>query len=182
MAEAGASPISDRRSSVMDAGSAVAGPVHSAANETLGGVVLAGRRRLRATLGGLLISAACLSLLMMFGFGAWMGGLQVWAWYHYRAARDAVERYHTPDAVKHLKSCLNVWPNDPDALVLAARSARRMEAFDEADDLLRRAQGKKRNYDPVLERLLLRAARGEIDEVEKTCHARVEQNDPDTDR
>jgi tetratricopeptide (TPR) repeat protein len=122
----------------------------------------------------------CLLLLTLFGFGLWLGGSQVWAWYHFRAGRSAVERYHHLDAMQHLAACLRIWPNDPDALVLAARTARRLDALDQAEAFLQRAQGMKRNYDPVLERLLLRAARGELDQVEKVCQDRVEQNDPNT--
>jgi tetratricopeptide (TPR) repeat protein len=109
-----------------------------------------------------------------------LGGSQVWAWYHFRAGRSAVERYHHLDAMQHLAACLRIWPNDPDALVLAARTARRMDALDQAEAFLQRAQGMKRNYDPVLERLLLRAARGELDQVEKVCQTRVEADDPDS--
>src|SRR5262249_38986205 len=87
---------------------------------------------------------------------------------------------HPREAWRHFASCLAVWPNDPDALVLAARAARRLEEFERAERLLDKARGMKRNYDPLTERLMLRAARGELDEVQKTCQARVEQNDPDS--
>jgi tetratricopeptide (TPR) repeat protein len=108
-----------------------------------------------------------------------MAGRQVWAMYHYRVGRNAVEHYHTQESLKHLQTCLDIWPKDPDVLVLAARSAWRMDSFDDADRLLHRAEGKKLHYDPVSERLLLRAARGELDQVEKICQARIENGDPD---
>jgi tetratricopeptide (TPR) repeat protein len=120
----------------------------------------------------------CILLVTLFALGAWMAGRQVLGMYHYRAGRDAVERYHTQESVQHLQACLEIWPNDPDVLVLAARSAWRMDAFEDADRLLQRARGKQMHYDPVLERLLLRAARGELDQVEKTCQARIERDDP----
>jgi tetratricopeptide (TPR) repeat protein len=122
----------------------------------------------------------CVVLLVLFGFGAWLGGLQLWAWYHYRAGRAELERYHSPAAIEHLVKCLEIWPHDPDALVLAARAARRLEDFDLAETFLDKARGMRRNYDPVVETLLLRAARGELAEVEKICQQRVEQDDPDS--
>src|SRR5262249_23362006 len=127
-----------------------------------------------------LLLLACAALLALFGFGAWMGARQIWAWHEFRAGRTALERYHPLEASKHFDACLKVWPNDPDALVLAARAARRLDAYEKAEELLNRAHGMKRNYDPTTERLMLRAARGELDQVEKICQARVEQNDPDS--
>src|SRR5262249_45019862 len=122
----------------------------------------------------------CVLLLVLFVFGAWLGGLQLWAWYHSRAGRAQLERYHSPAAIEHLVKCLEIWPHDPDALVLAARAARRLEDFDLAESFLDKARGMRRNYDPVMETLLLRAARGELAEVEKICQQRVEQDDPDS--
>ena len=127
-----------------------------------------------------LVLLACMALLGLFAFGVLIAAQNIMAWYHYRSGRAALERYHPLDASRHFAACLTVWPNDPDALVLAARAARRLEEFDRAEMLLNKARGMKRNYDPVTERLMLRAARGELDEVEKLCQARVEQNDPDS--
>src|SRR5262249_37737011 len=112
-----------------------------------------------------LLLVACAALLALFGFGAWMGTRQIWAWHEFRAGRTALERYSPLEASEHFEACLQVWPNDPDALVLAARAARRLDAFEKAEELLNRAHGMKRNYDPILERLMLRAARGELDQV-----------------
>jgi len=50
---------------------------------------------------------------------------QLRAWYHLRAARRALARYHNPQAIRHLQACLRVWPADADVLLLAARAARR---------------------------------------------------------
>lgn len=122
---------------------------------------------------------ACVALLALFTFGAWMAARQIWAWHEFRAGRTALERHHPLEAFQHLESCLQVWPNDPDALVLAARAARRAEAFEKAEEFLNRAHGMKRTYDPMTERVMLRAARGELDQVEKICQTRIEQNDPD---
>jgi tetratricopeptide (TPR) repeat protein len=105
--------------------------------------------------------------------------MHVWAWYHFRAGRAALERYHSVDAIEHLQATLSVWRHDPDTLVLSARAARRLEAFDQADEFLQKAKGMRgKHADPTLERLLLRAARGELEEVGKTCQAMVERGDP----
>src|SRR5207245_3869895 len=115
MADTGSIPISDQPSATVGGESAVACPSGALARTPLSPAAGKVRARLGSLVRRLLVIAACLSLLALFGFGAWMGAIQVLAWYHYRAARDAVERYHTPDAIKHLKSCLDVWPNDPDS-------------------------------------------------------------------
>ena len=118
--------------------------------------------------------------LGLFVFGAFIATQNVLAWHHYRSGRTALEHHHPLEASRHFAACLRIWPNDPDALVLAGRAAWRLGEFDRAEMLLNRARGMKRNYDPLTERLMLRAARGELDEVEKLWQARFEQNDPDT--
>jgi tetratricopeptide (TPR) repeat protein len=129
-------------------------------------------RRPQVLFGGLV-------LLGLAAFGGFIGARQILAWHHYRSGRAALEGFHPLEASKHFDDCLATWPNDPDALVLAARAARRLEEFDRAERFLDKARGMKGNYDPVTERLMLRAARGELDEVERLCQARVEKNDPD---
>jgi tetratricopeptide (TPR) repeat protein len=132
----------------------------------------AARRQPRRTL-------AILLLLAVIAFGIGLTGAQIWAVYHFRAARSALARYHVTEAGNHLEACLKIWPNDPDVLFLAARSARCAGLFDEADDFLNRYQEQRgRDDDVVLERALLTAERGDVDDVLKFCVARVEANDP----
>src|SRR5579885_2432931 len=80
------------------------------------------------------------ALLLLIGLGIALGtgmvGTYLWAAYHLRAAREAVERYHTHEALSHLQACLTVWPRDPETLFLAARAARRTGEFDWADHYL----------------------------------------------
>jgi tetratricopeptide (TPR) repeat protein len=77
---------------------------------------------------------------------------------------------------------MNVWPHDPAALLLAARTARRYGEFDETESFLD-AYEKVRGKDDdslILERILLQAQRGQVDRVRDFCETRVRQNHPDS--
>jgi len=121
-------------------------------------------------------------LLALIGIGAGMVSIHLQAWHHRRAARAALERYHTREAVTHLQATLAVWPRDPEALLLAARTARRAGALDEADRSLDRYQDVRGPEDEalLLERVLVRVERGELDSVSNFCRARIERDDPAT--
>jgi tetratricopeptide (TPR) repeat protein len=124
-------------------------------------------------------SLAVVALLTAIGMGLGLASVQVWAAYQFRAARRDLERYHTAEAGDHFASCLRVWPNDPEVLLLASRAARRAGLFAEAEELLGRYQEVRgRDDNVVLERALLTAEHGEIDDVLKFCRAKVEANDP----
>jgi tetratricopeptide (TPR) repeat protein len=101
------------------------------------------------------------------------------AWYHLRAARADLQRYHNPEAIRHLQACLHAWPDDPEALLLAARAARRAGAYADADRLLQKYQQARGLDDPgSFEQLLLSAERT-VDQVIDVCHRRVDQGDPE---
>jgi tetratricopeptide (TPR) repeat protein len=120
-------------------------------------------------------------LLALIAFGLGLGGAQLWAASHFRAARRALAAYHVGEAGDHLKDCLKVWPDDPDVLFLAARAARCGGLFDPADEFLTRYQDLRgRDDGVVLERALLTAERGNVDDVLKFCKAQVEANHPAT--
>jgi tetratricopeptide (TPR) repeat protein len=122
---------------------------------------------------------AVVALLALVGVGAWLIGVHLWANYHLRAARAALERYHDDEARRHLEACLKVWPRNPDVLLLMARAARRGSAYDVADGILDRYQEVRGSDDDlVLERMLLRAERGQLSEVSDFCQARLEQDHP----
>jgi tetratricopeptide (TPR) repeat protein len=107
------------------------------------------------------------ALIVLVG-GAAVGGPYLWAWYHFRAGRTALERYHHAEARDHLEACLRIWPRDPNAHLLAARAARRAGDFAEASRHLRecqRLQGPP-NSDTVLEWSLYKAAMGDLEEIE----------------
>jgi tetratricopeptide (TPR) repeat protein len=89
-----------------------------------------------------------------------------------------VERYHNPQAVRHLKDCLDVWPQDADILLLTARAARRARTYADAEIALEKYQH-LRGLDEALsfEQLLLAAERGE-DQAVETCRRFIEQGHP----
>lgn len=124
-------------------------------------------------------SLAILLLLTLTAFGLSLAGVQLWAAYHFRAARAAVDRYHTAEAETHIRACLGVWPNDPAVLLLAARVTRRAGLFDESEGFLDRYRELRgRDEEQTLERTLLTAERGDVDDVLKFCQAKVDANDP----
>ena len=58
------------------------------------------------------------------------------AWYHRRAARVELQRYHIPQAIRHLRICRDIWPRDPEVLLLAARAARCARIYGDSERLL----------------------------------------------
>ncbi len=82
------------------------------------------------------------------------------AWYHFRAAQAAAERNDIAGEQQHLLECLKGWKTDPEIYLRAARAARRLGKFEEADRCLR--QGQRFNgasAEVELERLLLNLER-----------------------
>ncbi len=120
-----------------------------------------------------------LFLLALTGVGGWLLTSPCLAEYHLYCARRAVQRYHNLTAEYHLRRCLALRPDQPRALLLAARVARRIGSFDGAEEALEKYQDLSgANEELVLERVLLRAARGEVDEVSAFCQVRVEADHP----
>ncbi|MGH7172001.1 MAG: tetratricopeptide repeat protein [Gemmataceae bacterium] len=66
-----------------------------------------------------------LLLVVLMGASAYLLGWHVWGSHHLRAARAALERRDFRHADTHLRAYLAVWPKEPTAQLLAARSARR---------------------------------------------------------
>jgi tetratricopeptide (TPR) repeat protein len=117
--------------------------------------------------------------LALAAAGVALAGFQAWVWYHLGAAREAVARYHNPQAVRSLKVCLRFWPDDPEVLLLAARAARRAHVYNDAALSLEKYQ-KVRGLDEAgsLELLLLSAER-DVDSVADVCRRSVEENRPE---
>jgi predicted Zn-dependent protease len=101
-------------------------------------------------------------------------------WYHLRAARTELQRYHNPQAIRHLQVCLHIWPDDPEVLILAARAARRARVYADAERCLEKYQ-QSRGFNEVVsfEQLLLSAERN-VDQVAEVCRRHVEEGHPDT--
>jgi tetratricopeptide (TPR) repeat protein len=103
-------------------------------------------------------------------------------WYHFRAADSALQEYHLAKARYHLGKCLQVWPHGSQTLFLAAQTARRLDALDEAEACLTEYE-RRQGSSPAtsLERSLLRAQRGEVDHVKAALYLLVDKNDPHAD-
>jgi tetratricopeptide (TPR) repeat protein len=124
---------------------------------------------------------AAILLLTLIGLGLGLGTVQLVGLYHLRAARLALEKYHSDEAQEHLLVCLQMWPHHGEALFLAARAARRLGTLEEAEFFLDQAeQVREQNKDVVLERVLLQVQRGEVDRLGAYCRALVDRDHPAT--
>jgi tetratricopeptide (TPR) repeat protein len=121
-------------------------------------------RRLIKQLGRPLVAAL---LLLIAGFGFYLAGIHVWAEYHYRRANQDLAAGRLSPGREHLKKCLSVWPNSGLTHLLAAQAQRRAGFLPAAEEHLHQAQRLlKRREGIVLERKLLAAQKGDIDEIE----------------
>jgi Tfp pilus assembly protein PilF len=131
-----------------------------------------GRRCARALL--------AVALLGVAGLGAFAGGRHLWAAYHLRAGRQALQARAYNLARQHLDRCLRVWPADMDVLLLRAQAARRAGAYADAErscDDCQRLVGKSEAL--ALERALLHAQQGDLDRVEGFLIAHVRDDQPE---
>ena len=101
-------------------------------------------------------------------------GVFLWFRHHLSAARTAVDRGHNAEASRHLRHCQRVYAQHPQVLLMIARVARRSGEWEQAEEFL--DQYWKRYGDDdgvVLERLLLRATRGELEAAGPALRARI---------
>jgi tetratricopeptide (TPR) repeat protein len=110
-------------------------------------------------------------VLALAGAALALGGLQGWAWYHFREAGRLEGRQQFSRAHAEYARSLQVWRWSASTHLLAGRAARRAGLYPEAEWHLaecQRLQGG--SPDPsvplALERLLLQAQSGDLDEVE----------------
>ena len=130
------------------------------------------RRPLRA------LGLSALGLALVAGVAA--GGTCLWFRHHLHAAREAVDRGHNAEAIRHLVACRRVWSEDPAVLLLMARVARRAGQWDDAEKLLNDYwAGHGDDEELVFERLLLRAARGDLEAAGPPLAARIRAGGPD---
>jgi tetratricopeptide (TPR) repeat protein len=119
-------------------------------------------------------------LLLLLGLGGYHAARQLRARQHYRAAEQALERRDPRQAGRDLDACLQVWPDDPAAHLLAARAARLAGDLDRAEEHLhacQRRQGVTREN--ALEWALLQAQRDGLNDWEDDLRSRLEADDPD---
>ncbi|TMQ32018.1 MAG: tetratricopeptide repeat protein [Planctomycetota bacterium] len=90
---------------------------------------------------------AVLLLAGIIGLAAYFAGWQIWGEVHYRAALRSIEqatssqtRANLEQALAQLKLCLQVRPRSLDTHFLAARTARRLHLYDEAEEHLSRCK------------------------------------------
>jgi tetratricopeptide (TPR) repeat protein len=118
--------------------------------------------------------------LLVLGAGVWFLSWRVFGWHHLSEAKRALQRDHFREALDHLQASLRIWPDDPQVLFLAARAARRVGNLELADQMLKLCEGSPTvAEDAPLERALLRATRGEVDEVGGYCQSLLEQGHPE---
>jgi len=124
-------------------------------------------------------AVAVLALLALIGLAVGAVAAFFWSDYHLNAARREIDRGHNAAGIAHLKLCRMVRADHPDVLLLSARVARRTSGWTEAEELLDRYWRQRGDDEAlVLERLLLRAARGEVDAVGPLLESRISQGGP----
>jgi tetratricopeptide (TPR) repeat protein len=119
-------------------------------------------------------------LSVLAGTAVVLGGPHARAWYHLRAGRSALERYHAAEARAHLAKCLAVWPRSPEARLLAGRAARLAGDYESAREQLHQAQHAQGGPSPAitLEWALLRASAGDLPDVEPYLQHTAESRPP----
>jgi tetratricopeptide (TPR) repeat protein len=125
-----------------------------------------------------LIGLVLLALLVM-------GGLHVWAWYHFRQANWLVERQQFSRAYVEYARSLRVWRWSAVTHLLAARAARRATRYADAERHLAECQrlqgpGASKSFDLALERLLLQAQSEEVSAVERPLWDYIDKNRAET--
>jgi tetratricopeptide (TPR) repeat protein len=112
--------------------------------------------------------------------GAGVASAAVWFDYHLRAATREVEKGHNAAATRHLRLCQWVRPEQRDVLLLAGRVSRRSGNWNEAEALLDKYTNRYGDDAPlVLERLLLRAARGDLEGSAAQLAERMRRDGPE---
>ncbi len=123
-------------------------------------------------------SAAAGALLLI---AATACGVSAWADYQFRAAERALRDEHYAEALRHARLGLRVRPGSAEGHLLAARIERQGSNFVEAErelqECVRLQQGA--TAATQLEWLLLRAQRGEVDEVAAGLWYCVDNDDPE---
>ena len=110
-------------------------------------------------------------------------GLFFWGKYHLHRAEDLISQENFSEAQSHLTQALWARGSDPDIYLRLARVERQLEHYAEAEKALQKAialRGKSSESDQ-LEWVLLRAYRGEYDEVKGGLWNCILANHPDQD-
>jgi tetratricopeptide (TPR) repeat protein len=125
--------------------------------------------------------ALVLGVLVAMGLGGYSACRSYVGWRHARRADEALKRGDLKGAHAELGEYLAIWPNNAEHQFLAARTARRLWLYDEAEDHLNRCRNL--GYDQhaiTLEWRLMRAQRGDAARAEKQLKADLEKEGPDS--
>jgi tetratricopeptide (TPR) repeat protein len=124
-----------------------------------------------------------LALLLVVAVAA--GGLQLWAWYQFRAADRCLEKYQFAEAYEHYRKCLNVWRWSATTHFLAGQTARRAQMYDQADQhynacVALEGPSHSRTLQIALERLLIQAQQGQFADIEEPLWDAIKKDRPET--
>src|SRR5262249_7323423 len=126
---------------------------------------------------GRLLHRPLLLFLVLLGVGGTVAvaSPHVWAWYHFRAGRAALERYRAEKALDHFNACLKVWPGSAETHLLASRAARQTDDYDTAEQHLREHQRLRggASEETAFEWALLRAVGGDLPSTESYLRKRL---------
>jgi tetratricopeptide (TPR) repeat protein len=128
----------------------------------------------RQVLRGLVV----LTLVLLIGFGCFLAGSNLWAWYQFNAAERALDFGAYQEAEQHLDSCLTFWSGNGQVHYWMARAARSLGKYDKAKQHLEKCEELHWSPEAIeVEEKLLRAQQGEFAEVEKDLLSYAETND-----
>jgi tetratricopeptide (TPR) repeat protein len=133
-----------------------------------------------------------LYFLVLLGLVGWAGFRAVrnaWSKSYHRAARQALDQQNYTQALANLRICLTYFPDDSELHFLTARTVRRAALLGdaptdwetEAFEQLRECE--RLNYPPediALERTLVRAMHGDLEQVEPHLLSLLTQEHPDS--
>jgi Tfp pilus assembly protein PilF len=107
-------------------------------------------------------------------------GRHAWAAHHVRAAEQALQRWDFANALDHLEQALRIGGESVSTRLQAARAARRSERFERAEGHLSACEKKGARMESALERIMLRAQRGDLAETERPLERLIVEGHPDT--
>jgi thioredoxin-like negative regulator of GroEL len=111
-----------------------------------------------------------------------VAALYLWPQYHLRAAERAIEQYNFDEAQRHLDLCLKVRGKNSHLHFLAAQTARRRDAYEQAHEHLSACLELQGMAPAIaLERLLLTAQQGDLDDMEGLLKARTAAHNPEAE-
>ncbi len=121
----------------------------------------------------LLIVLICLALI---GVAVYVVSVQVWGLFHWRWAKQAIDRVALDEAETHLAICVKLWPSSAETHFLLARTYRRQGKLNSARTHLDKADKLQWVRELIdLELLLTQAQTGAIRPVEQTLLARLKE-------